>query len=63
MEVVVEKPDHRRKFSRGRLRTQAPEIDGCVLLKGKARPGAWVEAQIIRARPYDLVAEITRTLR
>jgi ribosomal protein S12 methylthiotransferase len=62
MEVVVEKPDHRKEFSRGRLRTQAPEIDGSVLLKGKARPGAWVEARIIRARPYDLVGEIERTL-
>jgi len=62
MEVLVEKPDHRKEFSRGRLRTQAPEIDGCVLLKGKARPGAWVEARIIRARSYDLVGEIERTL-
>ena len=62
VEVVVEKPDRQRAFSRGRLRTQAPEIDGSVLLKGKARPGTWVEARIIRARSYDLVGEITKTL-
>ena len=61
-EVVVDKPDHRREFSRGRLKTQAPEIDGSVLLKGKARPGTWVEARITRARSYDLVGEIERTL-
>jgi ribosomal protein S12 methylthiotransferase len=62
MEVVVEKPNDRSKFSRGRLKTQAPEIDGCVLLRGKAKPGAWVEAEITRAGPYDLVGEIERIL-
>ena len=58
MEVLVEGPSHPGGALRGRLQTQAPEIDGCVLLKGKASPGDWVEAQITQALPYDLVGEI-----
>jgi ribosomal protein S12 methylthiotransferase len=62
MEVLVEGPNHPGGVVRGRLQTQAPEIDGCVLLKGKARPGDWVEARITQALPYDLVGEIERSL-
>jgi ribosomal protein S12 methylthiotransferase len=62
MEVLVEGPNHPGGLVRGRLQTQAPEIDGCVLLKGKARPGDWVEARITQALPYDLVGEIERSL-
>jgi len=61
-EVLVEGQDHRRGTLRGRLRIQAPEIDGCVFLKGKAQPGDWVEARITQALPYDLVGEIERIL-
>jgi ribosomal protein S12 methylthiotransferase len=60
MEVLVEGPNHPEGLLRGRLQTQAPEIDGCVFLKGKARPGDWVEAQIIQALPYDLVGQIVK---
>jgi len=62
MEVLVEGTGDQRGTLRGRLQTQAPEIDGCVFLKGEARPGDWVEVQITRALPYDLVGEIKTSL-
>jgi ribosomal protein S12 methylthiotransferase len=62
MKVLVERPNHPGGALRGRLQTQAPEIDGCVLLKGKARPGDWVEARITQALPYDLVGQVERIL-
>jgi ribosomal protein S12 methylthiotransferase len=62
MEVLVEESDNQGGGLRGRLQIQAPEIDGCVFLKGKARPGDWVEARITQALPYDLVGEIERSL-
>jgi ribosomal protein S12 methylthiotransferase len=62
MEVLVERSDLREGVAQGRLQTQAPEIDGCVFLKGKARPGDWVEVRIIQALPYDLMAQIERFL-
>jgi ribosomal protein S12 methylthiotransferase len=62
MEVLVEGPDRQGDILQGRVQTQAPEIDGCVFLKGKARPGDWVEARITQALPYDLVGEIERPL-
>jgi ribosomal protein S12 methylthiotransferase len=60
--VLVEGPLHKRGVLRGRLQTQAPEIDGSVLLNEKARPGDWVEARVTQALPYDLVAQIERVL-
>lgn len=60
--VLVEGPQRERGVLRGRLQTQAPEIDGSVFLNGKARPGDWVEARITQALPYDLVAQIERVL-
>ena len=62
MEVLVEGPNHPGGVLRGRLQIQAPEIDGCVLLRGKAGPGDWVEARITQAFPYDLVGQIERSL-
>jgi ribosomal protein S12 methylthiotransferase len=61
-EVLVEGPNGHRNDWKGRLQTQAPEIDGAVFLKGNARPGDWVEARITQALPYDLIAEIERIL-
>jgi ribosomal protein S12 methylthiotransferase len=63
VEVLVEGSDRQKGTLRGRLQTQAPEIDGCVFLKGKARPGDWVEARITQALPYDLIGQIERFLR
>jgi ribosomal protein S12 methylthiotransferase len=62
MEVLVEEADNQGGGIRGRLQIQAPEIDGCVFLRGKARPGDWVDARITQALPYDLVGQIERSL-
>ena len=44
---------------RGRLATQAPDIDGCVIVNdGAAAPGTFVTCEITEAHPYDLVARI-----
>jgi ribosomal protein S12 methylthiotransferase len=44
---------------RGRLATQAPEIDGAVLINdGTASPGDFVTCEVTEAHPYDLVARI-----
>jgi ribosomal protein S12 methylthiotransferase len=44
---------------RGRLATQAPEVDGMVLINdGTAAPGSFVTCQITEAHPHDLVARI-----
>lgn len=61
-EVMVEERDGEGMFLRGRLKTQSPEIDGCVFLTGRAQPGDWVEALITQALPYDLNGEIKRIL-
>ena len=61
-EALVEGPDEQKGRLKGRLKTQAPEIDGCVFLKGEAEPGDYVEARITRALPYDLVGRIEKTL-
>jgi len=58
MEVLVEGSDREGGALRGRLQIQAPEIDGCVFLTGKAQPGDWVQARITQALPYDLVGQI-----
>jgi ribosomal protein S12 methylthiotransferase len=44
---------------RGRMATQAPEIDGQVILNdGVAAPGEFVSCEVTEAHPYDLVARI-----
>jgi ribosomal protein S12 methylthiotransferase len=43
----------------GRLASQAPEIDGQVILNdGQAEPGSFVTCEVTEAHPYDLVARI-----
>lgn len=46
-----------RDRARGRLRSQAPEIDGEVLLRGGAETGRFVRARIAAVRGPDLVAD------
>ena len=42
---------------RGRLSTQAPDIDGSVIINdGSAAAGSFVTCEITEAHPYDLVA-------
>ncbi len=43
---------------RGRTASQAPEIDGMVILRGEALPGEFVRVRIEQARTYDLVGTI-----
>ncbi len=43
----------------GRMATQAPEIDGRVIMNaGTASPGQMVEVRITKAHPYDLEGEV-----
>jgi len=41
----------------GRLASQAPEIDGAVLLRGETRPGELLRARLTAVRGADLVGE------
>jgi ribosomal protein S12 methylthiotransferase len=44
---------------RGRLATQAPDIDGGVIINdGTALAGTFVTCEVTEAHPYDLVARI-----
>jgi ribosomal protein S12 methylthiotransferase len=62
IDVLVEGSDSGKGMLKGRFSGQAPEIDGCVFLKGKAQPGDWVEARVTNALPYDLVGKIEKVL-
>ena len=60
LEVLVEgtHPDT-DLLLRGRLATQAPEIDGQVIINdGVALPGQFVNCEVTEAHAYDLVARI-----
>jgi ribosomal protein S12 methylthiotransferase len=60
VEVLVEglHPDS-DLLLRGRLATQAPEIDGAVIINdGVAKPGDFVTCEVTEAHPYDLVGRI-----
>jgi ribosomal protein S12 methylthiotransferase len=61
-EVLVESGGSSHRNGKGRLQTQAPEIDGSVILEGRAHPGDWVEARIIKAFTYDVLGKIERHL-
>jgi len=44
---------------RGRLATQAPDIDGQVIVNdGTAAPGSFVTCEVTEGHPYDLVARV-----
>jgi ribosomal protein S12 methylthiotransferase len=60
LEVLVEGPHPDTDLlQRGRLATQAPDIDGMVVLNdGVAEPGSFVTCEVTEAHPYDLVARI-----
>ena len=56
VEGVCDETEH---LLQGRLATQAPDIDGRVLLNdGFAAPGTFATVKIHEAHPYDLVGEI-----
>lgn len=54
--VLVE--GRRGRFLYGRSPAESPDIDGVVLLKGKARPGEFVRARITGERDGEPVGEI-----
>ena len=60
IEVLIEgSTPGRGTRRRGRTASQAPEIDGMVILKGEAEPGEFVRARVERALSYDLHAVIS----
>ena len=60
IEVLVEgSTSGRATRLRGRTPSQAPEIDGMVILTGDAQPGDFVSARVERALSYDLHAAVT----
>jgi len=47
----------------GRLKRQAPEIDGRLIINdGTAEAGSLIEAEITEAHPYDLVGRVVRVV-
>ena len=51
-------------LTEGRLKRQAPEIDGRLLINdGIAAPGSLIEAEITEAHPYDVVGRVLRVVR
>jgi ribosomal protein S12 methylthiotransferase len=58
--VLVEGPHPETDLLiKGRLASQAPEIDGSVLINdGRPEPGEFVTCEITEAHPYDLVARV-----
>ena len=51
-------------LTEGRLKRQAPEIDGRLIINdGVAAAGSLVEAEITEAHPYDVVGRVVRVVR
>ena len=60
VEVLVEGAiPGRTSRMRGRMQSQAPEIDGSVFLRGEAAPGEFVRVHIDKALTYDLSGHVT----
>ncbi|HLV81116.1 MAG TPA: TRAM domain-containing protein, partial [Chthonomonadaceae bacterium] len=60
IEVLVEGRSGRDPTTAlGRSFRDGPEVDGKVFVRHcSARPGSFVRARVVAARPYDLIAEI-----
>jgi len=59
--VLVEGPLGKAGVLKGRMATQAPEIDGQVMIrKGSASPGQMVDVLVTEAHPYDLEGEMVK---
>jgi ribosomal protein S12 methylthiotransferase len=56
--VMLERPSGEAGVWRARTTREAPEVDGCVLVRAPARaaPGRSVRARILERRGYDLLA-------
>ena len=46
----------------GRMATQAPEIDGTIVVEGPGEPGEIVTARVVEADVYDLRGRIAATV-
>jgi ribosomal protein S12 methylthiotransferase len=57
LECLVEEPSGARHVL-ARTRGDAPEVDGGIVLAGKARPGQFVRARVTGATDHDLTGEI-----
>ncbi len=62
VKVLCERPVEKQpKVFRGRLSTQAPEIDGITYISGgEIQVGQFVYAQILKAGEYDLVGKVVQ---
>ena len=61
LEVVLERWDRRTGIYEARSQYEAPEIDGIVKVKGCPSDGLlgrFVKVRVVKAGPYDLVAEL-----
>ncbi len=61
LEVVLERWDARTGTYIARSQYEAPEIDGVVKVRGASsdgRLGTFVTVRVVKAQPYDLVAEL-----
>jgi ribosomal protein S12 methylthiotransferase len=57
--VLIDVASTARKPARGRTRRDAPEVDAQVLVRGPGlEPGQLVDAEIVGAEGYDLVAKL-----
>ena len=61
--VLIEgESDESELLLQGRLSSQAPEVDGCVLInKGFGKVGEIIAARITEAHPHDLIGEIAES--
>ena len=59
LEILVDEPDSDPQVWLGRSYADAPEVDGQVFLRSPQplRPGTFVQARVVDAYEYDLVAE------
>jgi ribosomal protein S12 methylthiotransferase len=57
LDCLVEEPSGRNHVI-ARTAGDAPEVDGGIVLKGKARPGEFVRARVTGSTDHDLIGEI-----
>jgi len=61
LDVLIEGIDKKQGISIGRSYRDAPEIDGMVIVEGKAEPGSIVPVHISSAMAYDLVGSLNKS--
>jgi ribosomal protein S12 methylthiotransferase len=57
VECLVEETSGTRHVI-ARTRGDAPEVDGGIVLRGRARPGEFVQARVTGATDHDLTGEL-----